>query len=182
MPVRPWTPLDSEAIASCRIFEVRRQRSRTAGGVEHDFYSLECGDWVNVVPVTDDGELVLVRQWRHGTQGLTLEIPGGLVDPGETPAAAAARELLEETGYAGAAPEPIGRIHPNPAIQGNVCHTFAIRGARRVAEPSPDGVEQIVEVIALPAAEVAAMVARGEITHALVVVALAHYFGLAAPR
>src|SRR5262245_27824962 len=94
---RPWQVLGTEALHDCRVFRVRRALVRSpSSGDAHSFFSIEADPWVNVVPVTADGHVVMVRQYRHGSREVTLEIPGGIVDPGEDPAVAAARELSEE--------------------------------------------------------------------------------------
>ena len=90
---RRWTPLETELLQECAVFTVSRTRTRSPkdGGL-HDFYRIDSNDWVNIVPVTPAGEVVMIRQYRHGLRDVTLEIPGGMVDPGESPADAAARE------------------------------------------------------------------------------------------
>jgi ADP-ribose pyrophosphatase len=182
VPLQPWTIVATELLANLRVFELHRERSRSPRtGAEHDFYVLRGTDWCNIIPLTDDGQVVMIRQFRHGTREVTLEVPGGMVDPGDpSPLEAARRELLEETGYAADVVAPIGVIHPNPAIQRNACHSFVARGARRVAAPAFDQTEDI-EVVLVPLAEIPERLARGEITHALVVVAFAWFLGLGAP-
>jgi len=167
-----WTAVESTTLVDCSVFQVQRERVVGPGGAApHDLFRIEAGDWVNVVPVTREGGIVLVRQYRAGSRTTTLEIPGGMVDPGETPADAAARELLEETGYGGGTIRPLGTVNPNPALFGNRCHTFLAEGVTRIADaPETEGEVTSVEVVAPEALE--ACVARGEIDHALVIAAL----------
>ena len=90
-----WTALETEFLQDCAVFSVSRTLSESPRtGDRHDFFRIDSADWVNVVPITATGEIVMVRQYRHGSREITLEIPGGMVDPGETPAQAAGRELL----------------------------------------------------------------------------------------
>lgn len=142
-------------------------------GTERDFVVIESADWVNVVPLTESGEVVLVRQYRHGVRERTLEIPGGMVDPGESPTQAAARELREETGYAPARVRELGMVTPNPAIQSNLCHTFLAEAVEPVGPPQPDPHERI-EVCRVPLADIPVLIRSGSISHSLVVAA----FGL----
>ncbi|HEY0169645.1 MAG TPA: NUDIX hydrolase, partial [Pyrinomonadaceae bacterium] len=93
-----WRRERSEQVADCRVFRVRRDLSADPrGGGVHDFYVIEAPDWINVIPLTKAGEVVFVELYRHGTEEISLEVPGGMVDPGEEPHQTAARELLEET-------------------------------------------------------------------------------------
>jgi len=165
-----------------RVFTVEKQALvHPRSGHEHDFYIVRAPDWCNVVPLTSDGRVVMVRQRRHGIDAETLELPGGMIDPEDaSPLEAARRELLEETGYHAATLEPLGKIAPNPAMQSNWTHSFLARDVELTAKPALDGGEDI-DVVLVPYREIPERVARGEITHALVVVAFAYALGLRAP-
>jgi 8-oxo-dGTP pyrophosphatase MutT (NUDIX family) len=173
-----WRVKSSEQLADCRVFRVRRDRSVNPRDEshEHDFYVLEAPDWINVIPLTAQGEVVLIEQFRHGTGEITLEIPGGMVDEGETPRDAAARELLEETGYAASEVLALGSTRPNPAIQNNWIHTFLARDVSFQRAPVFDSTEHTA-VRLVPLAHIPQLIAEGAITHALVVVAF-HWLSL----
>ncbi len=133
--VKPWKRIDSRQLADCRVFTVSESISvcpRTNN--EHSFYFIDSADWVNIVPITTSGEVVFIRQFRHGSEKITLEIPGGMVDPGEDPGIAAVRECLEETGFEAGRAESLGVLNPNPAIFPNRLHTYVARDCRLVAE------------------------------------------------
>lgn len=147
-------------------------------GRPHAFTVLDGPDWINVVALTASGEMLLVRQFRHGTQTETIELPGGSTDGRDaTPLEAAKRELLEETGHVSDDWSLLGVVDPNPAIQSNACHTFLARGARKVADPRFDGGEDLSALL-LPRAEVERLLRDGTIRHALTVAAL-HWLRLA---
>lgn len=170
-----WEVVKTEELQKCKVFAVSRDMARSPlTGEIHPFFRIDAGEWVNVVPITTDNELVLVRQYRHGSQEITLEIPGGIIDPGETPAQAAARELLEETGYRAEGVEAIGIVNPNPALFGNRCHTFLASGVVRVAEIQNTQLEE-TSVELVPMAEIPDQLRQGRIDHALVVAALYWY-------
>jgi ADP-ribose pyrophosphatase len=173
--LKPWPRRKTEKIFRSRIFELRRDLVRSPRlDVEQEVLVLEAGVWVNIIPLTDDGQVVMVRQFRHGTRSVTLEIPGGLVDPGDaSPQAAALRELREETGYEAARVRQIGTVEPNPAIFDNVCHTFLAEGVRPATDQSLDHGEDI-EVELWPLSAMPGLIASGQIRHALVVAAFYH--------
>jgi len=172
-----WRRERSEQVADCRVFKVRRDLSVDPRGLgEHDFYVIEAPDWINIIPITKAGEVVLIELYRHGTEEVSLEIPGGMVDPGEQPHETAARELLEETGYEAREVELLGRTRPNPAIQDNWIHTFLAHDVEHRCEPSNAGTEQ-TRVRLVPLEQIPALIAGGEITHSLVVVGF-HWLGL----
>ncbi len=170
-PILPWQTLEETTLADCRVFSVKRVRRRSnLTGRPHDFFVLHGENWVNVIPVTPDERVILVRQYRQGTREVTLEIPGGVIESAEAPSAAAARELLEETGFAAEQCVELGYVYPNPAIQVNRCYTFLAIGAHRIGEQSLDGSEEI-EVMSVPMGDLRGLVAGGAIRHALVVAA-----------
>jgi 8-oxo-dGTP pyrophosphatase MutT (NUDIX family) len=146
-------------------------------GREKEFYFFDFPDWVNIVAITPDHKLVLIRQFRYGTGKKEIEIPGGMVNPGENPLAAGCRELLEETGYAGRSARIIGKVCPNPAIQRNACYTILVEDAKKVAEPAFDEMEDI-ECLLCSEAEVQQFIKTGELDHGLVLNGLMFYAGL----
>jgi hypothetical protein len=169
MTVKKWDLIKSEKLNECRVFSIRKDISLSpVSGKEHDFYVIETPDWINVVAITPDEQIVLIKQYRHGIQSITVEIPGGMVDPGESPLEAAKRELLEETGYASNEWIFIGKVHPNPAIQNNTCHMFLAKDVKKVQKPNFEGTEDIVSFLK-PAKEIPSLVAEGKITHSLVI-------------
>ena len=172
-----WPLLSSRVLGDYRVFTVRGERTRSPrSGLPHDFFVLDCPDWANVVALTPRNEVVLVRQFRAGTRSITLEIPGGSVEKGESAARAARRELREETGYSARAWERIGVVHPNPAIQGNRCSTYLATGCRPVGDLIPDeGEDLAVELV--PLRRIPDLIRKGRITHSLVIAAF-HFLSL----
>ena len=176
MPPEPWKIVSSHKDRSYKIFSLRTDRAispRT--GKEHSFFILESSSWVNIIPLTGDGKVVMVRQYRHGTGELTLEIPGGLVESSDTPETAAMRELLEETGYTAKKVTSLGNVQPNPAIQNNRCYSFVSENVRFTKKQSLDEKEDI-EVVLKPLSEIPGAIRSGEINHALVLAAFYRFY------
>lgn len=172
--VQPWIPGTRRVLATTRIFSLEEQQwdCPTDAARSGQFAIINSPDWVNVFALTLDEQVVLVEQFRFGSASLSIEIAGGIVDPGEDPAATAARELLEETGYAGSDPVSLGSISANAAILNNRVHTFVITDAKPVATQNLDENEQI-RVLLATVDELRAMVADGTIHHSIVVAAFA---------
>jgi ADP-ribose pyrophosphatase len=174
---RSWQMVGTERVYTTPIFDLHRRKSAHPHRGERDFYILTAPGWVNIIPVTPDRRVVLVRQYRHGISDFTLEIPGGMIDPEDPdPSEAARREMREECGYDSDVIVPLGRVHPNPAIQPNLCYSFFAPDVRKVGEPNPNiGGAEETEVELVPLAEIKPMIATGKITHALVIAAFSFF-------
>lgn len=176
--IAAWRELSCETVADARIFTV--ERSLTESPVDSQvrpFHRIRSVDWAQILPITADDEAVLVRQYRHGTQRVTLEMPGGMIDPGEDPAPAAMRECLEETGYRVHEARSLGVVTPNPALLSNRLHCFYATGATLERAVQNTGTE-VTEVVLVPVAELEELLVAGEIDHALVAGAIWRYLKL----
>jgi 8-oxo-dGTP pyrophosphatase MutT (NUDIX family) len=174
--IRPWPTLNSRRVGDFRIFSVRSdEKVSPRTGQKHDFFIIECVDWVNVLAVTPDDQLVMVEQFRHGSNTVELEIPGGIMDAGETsPVETGVRELREETGYTGRNARVLGKVFANPAIMTNTCYTVIIEDCALQHAVQFDSGEDLLTRL-VPIADVSRLVAAGKIGHPLVAVALYHF-------
>lgn len=169
-----WNYIDSQRVYEDRIVGVRHDKYHfLPNDIIKDYTVLEFEDWVNIIPVTKDGHVVMIRQWRHGVRRETLEIPGGLISPEDTsPADAAIREMAEETGYHSNNVIHIGTVEPNPAIQANRCHTYLADDAYLHSPQNLDPTEAISMEL-MKKEHIYRMIRSHEITHSLVVAAFA---------
>lgn len=170
-----WSRKRSERRADCRVFTVREDFcERESDAKKSTFFVIENPDWVNIIALTKTGEVVLIEQFRHGTENIILELPGGMIDAGENPPAAARRELLEETGFSSENFIFIGKSHPNPAIQNNTIYHFLAPDCEKTDDVKFDEHESAVtKLVSLTEAE--KLIADGEITHSLVIAAFYYY-------
>ncbi|GAB4581628.1 MAG: NUDIX hydrolase [Anaerolineales bacterium] len=174
----PWRRIKSERGPQIPLFGVRLdclENPRTREVLQR--LVLETPDWVNVVALTPEGRVVMVRQFRFGVGKITTEIPGGIVDPGETSGEAARRELLEETGYTTDDWEYLGAVEANPATQNNLCHHWLARNVIKNGQMNLGDGEDIA-VIEMSLAEIKQEIAQGRLLHALALSALARVFDL----
>jgi ADP-ribose pyrophosphatase len=175
--VEMWKRARSENVADCKIFKVRRDYStRESSNQEHTFYCLENPDWVNVIALTTAGEVILIKQYRHGTEEVTLEIPGGMIDNGEDAKLAANRELVEETGYVPRETILLGVSQANPAIQNNRVYHYLAVDCEKTHEVKFDSTENVVTKL-VDSAKISSLIKSGEITHSLVIAAF-HWYNL----
>ena len=153
MPITPWTTLSSRYIVRDRWMTLRADCCVTAGGVILDpYYVQEPADWVQVVAFDTEDRILLIRQYRHGAGIICTELPGGGMEQGESPAHAAARELLEETGCAAESLEALPVMHPNPARYSNRIHSFIATHTRPIQQQQLDETEEIeFEFLSIPA-------------------------------
>jgi len=170
-----WKVIESKKIADCRVFSVREDFCERASDRKNGtFYVIENPDWVNVIALTREQEVVLIEQFRHGSGEVILEIPGGMIDENELPEMAARRELTEETGYSSKNFIFLGKSHPNPAIQNNMIFHFLALDSEKTAEISFDEHESIVTKL-FPLTEIENLIKDEKITHSLVIAAF-HWF------
>jgi ADP-ribose pyrophosphatase len=176
LALKPWKIISSKRDELIKFFKLRTDRAvspRT--NIPHDFYVLESAGWINVIPLTPEEDVILIRQYRHGIQGFTLEIPGGIIEAEDSPEGAAVRELYEETGYRAKEMISLGSVHANPAILNNICHTYLAKDVYQAGKQELDDKEDI-EIVIKPLAEIPRLIKEGEITHSLILAAFYRFY------
>lgn len=170
--IGPWKILSSEYLIQDRWMTLRTDRCELPNGLVLDkYYIREITDFVQIVPVNAEGHILIVRQYRHGPQVISTEVPGGLIDPGEEPIQAAERELLEETGCVADRFEAVTPLYTNPARNTNSAHTFIAHNARIVQPPEQENTEHIeFEFVSRDA--LFTLIDNGQFAHALHVASL----------
>lgn len=171
MAIKVWPLLDRKKIGDYRIFSLYNELYEMPDGRKHDFFVMECADWVNIVPIMPDGRVVLIKQFRAGSGEITYEIPGGMIEKGESPEEGALRELQEETGYRPEKIELTGVVEPNPAFIRNKCYMFVARDVQKVSGQNLDPGE-VIEYEFATWDEIDRYVKEGKIKHSLVLNAL----------
>lgn len=173
---RKWKVLESEYLIRRPWLTARRDRAELPDGrINNEYYVLEYPDWVNIIAVTEDGDIVLERQYRHGLGNTCYELPCGVIEEGETPLEAAQRELLEETGFAGGQWKEWMTLSPNPATSNNLAHSFLAVGVKKVSGQSLDATEDI-EVFLKRPEYVRSLLENNQILQALMAAPLWKYF------
>jgi ADP-ribose pyrophosphatase len=175
--IKKWETLETRNVGNFKIFDLEWvKRRHPDSGKESEFVVLNSPKWVNIIPVTKDGNVVLIEQYRHGTDEITLEVPGGLVESGEDPRNAGERECKEETGFEGEANAVLlGENIPNPAFLTNKCYSYVWFNCTKISEQNLDDHEDI-KIIEVPMKDIRKMILEGSIKHSLVLTAFFFYF------
>jgi ADP-ribose pyrophosphatase len=170
-----WKTTSKKVLAENSFFALEEHRREEEGtGRQGYFFIIDAPNWVNIVALTDENEIVLIEQFRHGSERIELEIPSGLIEDGEKPADAALRELLEETGYEKSELsefKKIGEALPNPAFMTNKSYTYLLTHARLTGKTHYDEYENI-RVRLIPRKEIERLITTGEIQHSIIINAL----------
>lgn len=176
MSVTEWSLLADDFILKTSVFEVRNFFCRSPkDGLGKNFSILLCPDWVQTLAVTPDEKAILVRQYRQGTREISLELPGGVIEPGQTPLDAGRRELMEETGYATESFHQLATFRPNPAIQTNIVYAFVAENAI-LSGPTHFDPNEDLDLVLVPVKELRDFVLQGKINHVIMVATILFYF------
>lgn len=174
--IQKWDTISKSELGDFKIFRAELiRRKHPLRNKESDFVILNSNNWANVVPVTKDNKILLIEQYRQGSDSITIEIPGGLVEIDELPIDAAKRECIEETGFSSSENLIlIGECLPNPAFLNNHCYSYAWFGLEKLYDQNLDENEDI-RVVKADYETVKEMIRTGKINHSIIVTAL-HYF------
>ena len=173
-----WTENSRNILHDCRIFNLYQVDKISPDGNPGSFYLLDSPDWITVIPLITDnmGEecFLIVEQYRHGSNEITLEFPAGMIDLEESPKDAAVRELLEETGYMAGEVIEIGAVSPNPAFMNNISHTFLARDLELNGAQNLD-MHEYIHFHLIPVTEVLKKMGTGRYSNGVMMMALAYY-------
>ena len=173
---KKWKVLDREYLFRRPWLTARRDKLELPDGrIMDEYYVLEYPDWVNVIAITKEGQIVMEKQYRHGLGVISTELPCGVTEEGEEPLEAAKRELLEETGYSGGEWSKLMTLSPNPSSMNNLAHCFLAVGVEKTTQQSLDENEDL-EVLLMSEDEEKALLHEGGICQALMVAPLYKYF------
>ncbi len=172
-----WETLEDRFVENLKIFNVRyKKRKNPSNGLISEFVTLDSPDWVNIIPITKEGKIVMVEQYRHGTDSITYELPGGMVEKDEDFAIAAMRECREETGYEGEnEPIKIGEVLPNPAFMNNKCTSFVWANCTKKYEQNLDS-NELINIKEFSIDDIKGMIKIGIINHAIILNAFFFFF------
>ena len=173
-----WKTISRKWLSDFRIFNMYQVERKNAEGVVGTFYEVDAPDWVTVIPHITDEKLgscfLMVRQYRHGSEEITLEFPAGMVEKGEPAVECAGRELLEETGYRAGTLELIGEVSPNPAFMNNTVATYLADGLELIRGQELDE-HEIIDVVPVPVDEVLDSMGQGEYNNGIMMIAFGFY-------
>ena len=175
--IEKWKKLSSKIVTENKIFVLKENICLSPkDGKEYPFFLLDTLDWVNIIPITKENEVIMIKQFRHGNEEITLEIPGGMTDDEDkSPQESALRELVEETGYTGDEIIKLGECSPNPAIFNNMLHVYLVKNVIKKFSQNLEGTEDI-EIVKINIDEIPELIKTRKINHALVIAAFHFYF------
>ena len=171
-----WKVLKSEYLFKRPWLTVRRDCVELPDGRQNpEFYVLEYPDWVNVIAITEDGQFVMERQYRHGLGKTCFEISAGVMEKGETPLEAAKRELMEETGYGEGEWTNIMNVSGNSSTTNNISHCFVAKGVKKISGQHLDSTEDL-EIVLLSREQVKDLMVNDQIRQSLMAAPLWRFF------